>query len=339
VLFQPTPGTTNMAPPVDVFINEWLADNTVTLDDPDEAGPNFEDWFELFNAGNEPADVSGFYLSDTLTNRTHWRIPAGTVIPANGYLLVWADGEPGQNGVSNHVDLHAGFQLARGGEALSLFTPGGMLVDQVSYGSQTNDVSQGRYPNGAPGANYTWFSRPTPRTANILSGGNHPPQIDAIPDRVIYPSQTFVFTVMATDVDTPAQRLTFRLESGPTGAVIDSATGVFQWTPPGPPGTNTVVVSVSDDGTPPQTTSGFFRLVVISPPQLRNITWNSGIEFTFSAIPGRRYTVDYKDRLDTSEWIPVSSNYENFVAIGEQVTIKDQPPGVLQRFYRIRVMP
>lgn len=48
-LFQFTPGATNssVSPPLNVFINEWMADNTFTLADPADGG--FEDWFELYN--------------------------------------------------------------------------------------------------------------------------------------------------------------------------------------------------------------------------------------------------------------------------------------------------
>ena len=41
----------------------------------------------------------------------------------------------------------------------------------------------------------------------------------------------FSFTATATDVDLPAQGLTFSLVSAPEGAAINAATCIFTWTP------------------------------------------------------------------------------------------------------------
>jgi hypothetical protein len=72
-----------------------MASNTHTLADP--ADGHFEDWFELYNAGEAPADLSTYTLTDALTNQTKFVIPHGTVIPAGAHLLVWADDQPAAN--------------------------------------------------------------------------------------------------------------------------------------------------------------------------------------------------------------------------------------------------
>ncbi|MGB7329589.1 MAG: CotH kinase family protein, partial [Rubripirellula sp.] len=46
---------------VEVYINEIMADNDATIEDPDEAGA-FEDWIELYNPGATSVDLSGLYL-------------------------------------------------------------------------------------------------------------------------------------------------------------------------------------------------------------------------------------------------------------------------------------
>lgn len=43
---------------------------------------------ELYNAGSAPANVSHWYLSDVLGDPLKVRLPAGTVIPAGGYLVL-----------------------------------------------------------------------------------------------------------------------------------------------------------------------------------------------------------------------------------------------------------
>src|SRR6185503_19321647 len=81
-------------------------------------------------------------------------------------LLVWADEETEQNAATT-LDLHAAFKLSQGGEAIGLFAPDGRLVDAVTFGSQTNDVSQGRWPDGA--ATYYFMPVSTPRGPNVLT--------------------------------------------------------------------------------------------------------------------------------------------------------------------------
>jgi hypothetical protein len=41
-------------------------------------------------------DLGGYLLSDSIATPDKFVIPAGTVIPAHGYLLVWADKETTQ---------------------------------------------------------------------------------------------------------------------------------------------------------------------------------------------------------------------------------------------------
>ena len=45
-------------------------------------------WIELFNASSAPADLSGFRLSDDRGDLGKWTFPAGSVVPARGFLVV-----------------------------------------------------------------------------------------------------------------------------------------------------------------------------------------------------------------------------------------------------------
>src|SRR5207253_3615959 len=61
---------------------------------------------------------------------------------------------------------------------------------------------------------------------------NTPPILGAIGDKTIAEETTLTFTNSASDADLPAQTLTFSLDPGaPSGAAIDSVTGLFTWTP------------------------------------------------------------------------------------------------------------
>ena len=144
---QASPGTANLpsAPPVALFINELMADNDNTVEDPEEPGA-YEDWFEIYNPGFEDVDISGMYLTDDLDDPTQFLIPEGVIVPAAGYLLFWADDDTDQG------TTHTNFKLSADGEAIGLFdtdTHGNRQVDAVVFGVQSTDVSYGRCPDGA----------------------------------------------------------------------------------------------------------------------------------------------------------------------------------------------
>lgn len=132
------PGTAN----IDVVINEIMPLNTTTATDQDG---EYDDWFELYNKSDVAADLSGYFVSDNENNLTRWKFPDGTIIPANGYLIVWADGDLGQEG------LHADFKLSADGEVLILVTPDIDIAEKVEFGPQTEELSYARKPNGTGG--------------------------------------------------------------------------------------------------------------------------------------------------------------------------------------------
>jgi len=138
-----------------IRLNEFLASNgSVNMD---EAG-DFDDWVELFNPTDSLLDLSGCYLTDNPDNLTKWEFPEGVGIEAGGYLLVWCDDEP-QDG-----PLHSNFKLSASGEFLALVLPNGLSVmDSLSFGPQTQDVSFGRVPDGE----INWLpTSPTPGSSN-----------------------------------------------------------------------------------------------------------------------------------------------------------------------------
>ena len=162
--YYSTPGGTNnpTAPPVPVFINEWMAANTSTLADP--ADGDFDDWFELYNASDSPVDLGGYSLTDS-GNPRKYVIPAGFTIAARGYALFWADEEGNQDRADR--ELHINFRLGADGETLRLFDPDGRMIDTVSFGGQSDDISGGRFPDGA--AALFAMTAPTPRSANVVT--------------------------------------------------------------------------------------------------------------------------------------------------------------------------
>jgi hypothetical protein len=276
-----TPGGTNdpTAPPINVRINEWMADNGTTLADPSDG--DYEDWFELWNGADEPADLTGCTLTDDPANPGQFKIPAGTSVPPHGFLLVWADGEPGQN-APDTPDLHANFSLAKGGETIALYASDGTLVDSVTFGAQTRDVSQGRFPDG--GDELRLFTNATPRLPNYLALPNTPPTLDQPADRDVDEGVLLTVRLRGGDTDIPAQTLKYTLEPGaPEGAELGASDGVFRWIPSESqgPGVYLIGVAVTDNGVPPLSASRTFQITVHeanSPPVLDPLLSRSVVE-------------------------------------------------------------
>lgn len=153
-------GTTLTAGLPTLYLNELQADNTGgTLDPFGEA----DDWFEVYNPNGSAVDLAGWYVSDSPSQLTKYRFhPDSTnaVVPAHGWLLVWADGQVAQG------NLHTNFSLSStNGEDLLLVAPDGItIVDQVSFGPQAGGVSYGRATDG--GTPWVSFTVPTPGASN-----------------------------------------------------------------------------------------------------------------------------------------------------------------------------
>lgn len=94
---------------------------------------------------------------------------------------------------------------------------------------------------------------------------NTPPALGTLGKQTVDEGSTLVFVATATDTDIPANTLSFSLGAGfPQGASIDSSTGRFTWTPTEAqgPGKFSVVVVVTDSGTPPLSSSQTVEITV-----------------------------------------------------------------------------
>ena len=101
-------------------ISEYMSANT--------AYPNADgricDWIEIHNTSDKPFNVSGYRLSDDVT-QAKYAFPVGTVIPADGYIVVYCDPETSGG-------LYAPFSLRRlGGETLLLMNSANTVLDEI----------------------------------------------------------------------------------------------------------------------------------------------------------------------------------------------------------------
>ena len=358
-LFQRvTPGLPNdpAVPGLAVTINEFMATNSGAVADP--ADGRFDDWFELYNAGPEAADLSGYYLTDNLSQWNQFRIPPGYVIPPLGFLVVWADDEVAQNALGNG-DLHVNFRLAAAGESIGLFDPNGQPVDVITFGPQSPNVSEGRFPDGGPGDLFP-MDAPTPGGPNQVAGGNVPPVLNRIGDLSVDEMTLLNFTATASDAN-PGQQLTFSLDDGaPEGASMDGPTGVFSWIPTESqgPGSYTITVRVTDNGTPPRSASERLTIRVFEvnrPPVLeavppQSVDEGSELRVTLAAsdpdIPPQRLTFSILNppegaSLDadtgTLSWIPTEEQGPGRFELTVRVTDDGEPPLTAERSFQVIV--
>jgi hypothetical protein len=214
-------------------INEFLASNaTASPEIHDFAG--YSDFIELYNAGSNAIDLAGYHLSDSAEQPFKWQFPAGAVIPAGGHFLVWADGFDGQPGqIYNRpywnywayttLYYHATFKLSADTEAVALFTPSGSRIDAVSYGPQSVDISQGRYPDGASA--WGFFGEPTAGASNRTPALTH--NLYLAPDVTIAAAESGLVVTGAVEVtlsaDPPATEIRFTTN----GAIPNSSSLLY----------------------------------------------------------------------------------------------------------------
>jgi hypothetical protein len=136
-------------------INELLARNQSAVTN---AG-NAADFVELFNSGVAMFDLGGFSLSVNSQQAGEWIFPPNTMIPANGYLVVWCDGSRPLS--TNASDFNTGEALEGDSGGVYLFNPAGQLVDSVEYGLQVIDRSI-----GLSAGQWRLLDTPTPGAAN-----------------------------------------------------------------------------------------------------------------------------------------------------------------------------
>lgn len=147
-----------------VVINEIVSSNNMIKDEHGDT----DDYIELYNYGETAQNVAGWYLTDRKNNLTMSQIPttdsAKTLIPAKGFLLIWADGTPVQ-GV-----LHTNFSLSQQGETVVLSAEDKFgtlhILDEVTFPFMQQNLSYSRMPDGSE----VWeIQAPTPGMSNLTS--------------------------------------------------------------------------------------------------------------------------------------------------------------------------
>ena len=155
----PTFGAANIvaaqATPTSLLINEWLADARALFS---------TDFIEIFNPNTLPVNIGGCYLTNNpveYANQSQLR--QLTFVSHSGYAVFKADGDTAQG-----AD-HLAFKLSPQQGEIGFFDASLGLIDNVVYGPQSTDVSQGRTPNGT--TTIAYFTQPTPGGPNPGASG------------------------------------------------------------------------------------------------------------------------------------------------------------------------
>jgi alpha-L-rhamnosidase len=165
---------------------------------------------------------------------------------------------------------------------------------------------------------------------------NTAPVLGAITNKYVHVGQTVQFTATATDAESAYETLTFSLSNAPAGASINPSSGAFAWatTNAAVPGTNSITVRVTDNGTPPLSDAKTFSVFVSGPPQFTGATagTNGQVQITFNTLPGQNYQLQFKTNLTDANWTALGGIISG---TGSPITASDNMSGSSQRFYRL----
>ena len=155
-LAEPTPGAENVPAATgaltNLVLNEWLASSP----------PGSEDWIELFNRSSLPVALQGIFLG---TSNELFQLRSHSFIAPQGFVQLHADKNPGPD----HLD----FKLLAAGGVIALYDQTGLPVDRITYGPQTENVSQGRLPDGGPNI-LTFPGTASPNASNYVLAWSGP---------------------------------------------------------------------------------------------------------------------------------------------------------------------
>ena len=140
-----------------IHLSEVLFRNTYSVID---SYGDHSDFAELFNAGQEPVDLSDYYLSDTFDSPLKWQCPKVVLDPGE-YVLIFLSGKSSANG-----EFHASFSLSSADDGLQLYRRSTRTYLRIPYQDQVpKNTSVGLTPDGS----LVYYKYPTPGGPNAAS--------------------------------------------------------------------------------------------------------------------------------------------------------------------------
>ncbi|HNS03047.1 MAG TPA: lamin tail domain-containing protein, partial [Anaerolineae bacterium] len=182
----PTPTATPGNYPDGVSLNEYMPNpEHVDWNDDGILGDGNDEYIELYNANDFAVDLSGWRVDDVANGgSTPYTLPAGTTIPARGFLALWSR----DTGIALNNS---------GGDSVRLLRPDGVEVESTSYTQTVTDEAYSKTVDG--GDEWTRSYPPSP------GASNQPPAWTATPTATAASSATPTATAApsATPTATP----------------------------------------------------------------------------------------------------------------------------------------
>ncbi len=139
-----------------------FAPETIVINEVSANGSGADgNWIELYNNTNAQVDLSGWWLSNATESLAQVTLPAGSLVPANGYLVLSQLADFGTS-----ADPTSGFDLSPAGGDLLLSSPGtGLRVggyrESIDYEGSPADGSYGTHVNSTGDVDFVLLSDPT----------------------------------------------------------------------------------------------------------------------------------------------------------------------------------
>jgi len=173
------------------------------------------DWFELYNNTDLTKNIGGFFVYDDASAK--YQLPAGTSIPAKGYLIIFCD--------DTNTGLNTNFKLASTGETVYLENSENELADFVAFPKLDNGQSYGRYPDGSD-----VFAISGVTSQGTSNNTSNAPAITAVSRVPLVPALNQVVTVQAELSNTSqlnSVKLFYRFNGGTYTSILMILNGAF----------------------------------------------------------------------------------------------------------------
>ncbi|MDR1760275.1 MAG: CotH kinase family protein [Fibrobacter sp.] len=155
---------------------KWVGNSAVMITEIAPVNTNWLDfegndpgWIELYNAGNEHINLSGYSLVEKLTEPRVW-IFGNEVIPPKGFRTVFADkrnlteAPPAALVSGGNNRTHTSWKLEKEGGSVYLIDADWNIRDSANYPQLPPGISWGIVDGG----NWKYFGKPTPEKPNNI---------------------------------------------------------------------------------------------------------------------------------------------------------------------------
>ena len=103
------------------------------------------DYIELYNTSSKDVDIAGYRMWEGGGQEEAWTFPAGSVVPANGFLVVKCDKE----GLRGDAVKYPSWGLSKNDEVVVLADADYNVIDQVETPNMSEGEAYGRKTDGA----------------------------------------------------------------------------------------------------------------------------------------------------------------------------------------------